>query len=151
MNPRKHHLHHPIRLEFFRCHSLLDSFRAIVLSSLILVAPGSTFATRQPYVCFICYSRLDTPSTRSPHCPFLTRANEKPMQIMCSLTRSLTAIDFKVSLVGASSVCQLTADYTERPRCTTPPWTIWGLRLFTLLRPVYPGFACVCAWKIIKL
>lgn len=42
---------------------------------------------------------------------------------MCSLTCSLTAIDFKVSLVGASGVCQLTADYTDP---SSPPQNHMG-------------------------
>lgn len=45
---------------------------------------------------------------------------------MCSLTLSLTAIDFKVSLVGASGVCQLTADYTATyPQRPSEPYGVW--------------------------
>lgn len=66
------------------------------------------------------------------------------MQIMCSLTRSLTAIDFKVSLVGAFGVCQLTADYTDPStlHSTPEPYGVWDC--LHPERAVCPGFACVC-------
>lgn len=63
---------------------------------------------------------------------------------MCSLTRSLTAIDFKVSLVGASGVCKLTADYTGTCLPNTPPLNHMGFgTVYTQQCLSFPGFACV--------
>lgn len=109
------HLHHPILLEVFRCHLLLVSFR--VLSSLILVAPGSTFATRQPYVCFICYGRLTTRPALSLPFP---QENENQCKLCAHLLVPSRLLTLKCRL-WAPSVFANWLQIIPTPPHSTPP------------------------------
>lgn len=147
MNPRQY-LHQPILLEVFQCDLLLVSFRAVVVvvvSSLILVAPGSTFchsatlcmlyllwSPRHAQLCLSAHS----------HCSLPSRENGNQCKLCAHLLVPSRLLTLKCRLwvprVFANWLQIILGPVPNAP----PPWTIWGT-VYTQQCQSFPGFACV--------
>lgn len=155
MNPRQY-LHQPILLEVFQCDLLLVSFRAVVVdvSSLILVAPGSTFC-HSATLCmlYLLWSLRLAQLHQSAHshssCPSRENGNQ------CKWCAHLLVPSRLLTLKCRLWVPRVFANWLQiilRPVPNAPLSHMGSGTVYTLRCLSCPfSWICMCAWKIIKL
>lgn len=155
MNPRQY-LHQPILLEVFQCDLLLVSFRAVVVdvSSLILVAPGSTFC-HSATLCmlYLLWSPRLAQLHQSAHshssCPSRENGNQCKWCAHLLVPSRLLTLKCRlwVPRVFANCLQIILRPVPNAPLSHMGSGTVYTLRCLSC--PV--SWICMCAWKIIKL
>lgn len=155
MNPRQY-LHQPILLEVFRCDLLLVFLRAVVVvvvSSLILVAQGSTFC-HSATLCmlYLLWSPRHAQLRQSAHShSFPSQENGNQCKWCAHLLFPSRLLTLKCRLwvprVFVNWLQIILRPVPNAPLSHMGSGTVYTLRCLSC--PV--SWICMCAWKIIKL